>query len=93
VGDKMTSILQNKRGQTLGITIISIIFIFIIGMASINFFFDDISDFRSNLDCASPADISDGAKLLCLVVDLSIPYWIYLIFAITIGAIAARMYL
>ena len=89
----MRNIIKNKRGQTLGITIVALIFVFIIGLMTINFLFDEISNFRSNLNCASPADITDGTKLLCLAVDTTIPYWIYLIFAITIGAIAARMYL
>jgi len=66
---------MNKRGQTLGVAVISIIFIFIIGMMSINFLFNEVSDFRSNLNCATAADITDGTKLLCLVVDTSIPYW------------------
>ena len=86
-------IIKSKRGQTLGITIISVIFVFIVGLMTINFLFDDISNFRVNLNCASAATISDGTKLLCLVVDTTIPYWILLMFSITIGAIAARMYL
>jgi hypothetical protein len=89
----LKNILNNKRGQTLGITIVALIFIFIIGFMTINFLFDEVSDFRSNLNCANAADITDGTKLLCLAVDTTIPYWIFLIFAITIGAIAARMYL
>ena len=89
----MRNILENKKGQTLGITIVATIFVFIIGFTTINFLFDDVSDFRSNLNCANPADITDATKLLCLAVDTTIPYWIFLIFAITIGAIAARMYL
>jgi len=89
----MKELLKNKRGQTLGIAIISIIFVFLIGFTTINFLFDEVSTFRTNLNCATPADISDATKLLCLAADTAIPYWIYLIFAITIGAIAARMYL
>jgi hypothetical protein len=85
--------LKNKKGQTLGITIISTIFVFIVGFMCINFLFDEISNARVNLDCSSAATISDGTKLLYLVVDTAIPYWIFLIFSITIGAIAARMYL
>jgi hypothetical protein len=82
-----------KRGQTLGITIIGIIFVFIIGLMSINFLFDDITNARIDLNCANATAISDGTKLLCLTVDSVIPYWIFLIFSIVIGAIAARMYL
>jgi len=85
--------IKSKRGQTLGITIVALIFVFIIGMMTINFLFDEVSTFRVNLNCADAAAITDGTKLLCLVVDTSIPYWIFLIFSITIGAVVARMYL
>ena len=85
--------IKSKRGQTLGITIVALIFVFIVGFMTINFLFDEVSNFRVNLNCASAADITDATKLLCLVVDTAIPYWILLIFTITIGAVAARMYL
>ena len=84
---------MNNKGQTMGMTIISIIFIVLIGLTTINFFFTPVSDARVSLNCASSATISDGTKLLCLVLDVTIPYWVYLIFAIIIAAIAARMYL
>jgi len=85
--------LKDKRGQTLGITIVSLIFLFLIGFTTINFLFDEVDTFRVALDCTNAAGISDATKLLCLVVDTTVPYWIYLILTITVGAIAARMYL
>jgi len=81
---------MNIRGQTLGIAIVSAIFVFIIGFLTINFFFDEITVFRAAMSCATPAAISDGAKLLCLTAGATVPYWILLILSITIGAIAAR---
>ena len=83
---------MNKKGQTMGIAILSAIIFILIGLASINFLFDPVTDARAALSC-STSTISDGTKLLCLVFDLSIPYWVYLVFAIMIGTIAARMYL
>lgn len=84
---------MNKKAQTFGIAVLSTIFIVLIGFATINFLFDPITDLRTTLDCTNAAGISDGTKLLCLVTDIVIPYWVYLIFAIAIGAITARMYL
>jgi len=84
---------MNNKGQTFGITLLSVIFVFIIGFVCVNFLLTEVSTFRVNLNCASPATISDGTKLLCLMVDTTIPYWIYLVFAITVGAVAARIYL
>jgi len=82
---------MNRRGQTLGIAIVGILFVFIVGFLTINFFFDEVTTFRTALSCATPATISDGTKLLCLAVDTTIPYWILLILIITVGAIAARV--
>ena len=84
---------NGKRGQTLAIAILSAIVFFIVGMLTINFMMDEITTTRTDLNCASAEDISDGTKLLCLAVDIGVPYWILLIFSVTIGAITARMLL
>ena len=81
----------NKKAQTLGIAIMGAIIVFIIGMMSINFLFDEVVNTRTNLDCSNAAGISDATKLLCLVIDTTIPYWIWLVFSITIGIIIARL--
>ena len=85
--------MKNNRGQTLGLTIISIVFFFIVGLMVINFLMPEIDTARTALNCADASAISDGVKLLCLVIDTTIPYWIILIFSVVIGAITARMYL
>ncbi len=82
---------MNKKAQTMGIAILSAVIIFIIGMLTINFLLNEVSTARINLSCGSPSSISDGTKLLCLIIDTNIPYFIWLVFSISMGAILARM--
>ena len=82
---------QSKRGQTLGLSILSGIVVLIVGLLVINFLMDEVTNFRVNMDCASPSDFSDGTILLCLATDTSVPYWILLMFSILVGAIVARL--
>ena len=80
----------NKKSQTLSLAIITAIFLLIIGLATINFIKDEVTDARNNLNCASADDITDGTKLLCLVIDVTVLYWIWIIFSVSIGGIIAR---
>jgi hypothetical protein len=82
--------MKNKKGQSFGISIMSLIFLVIIGFMCVNFFFNEISTARTNLSCASPELISDGSKLLCLIVDLTIPYWIWIILVVGISFVLVR---
>lgn len=82
---------MNNKGQTMGIAIISAIFIFIVGMMIINFIMDEVTTARANLNCASASTISDGNKLLCLVIDTTVFYWIILVFSVLTGVIVSRM--
>ena len=59
----------------------------------INFVKDEVTTARTDLNCASADDISDGNKLLCLVTDSVVPYWILLVFSIVIGGITSRLVL
>ncbi|HDK41821.1 MAG TPA: hypothetical protein ENG87_00465 [Candidatus Pacearchaeota archaeon] len=83
--------MLNKKGQTMSIAILSSVVIFIIGMLTINFLLTEVSNARINLDCGSASTISDGTKFLCLMVDTNIPYFIWLVFSISAGAILSRM--
>ena len=83
--------MLNKRGQTMAISVLSAIVIFIIGIMCINFLMPEVSDARINLSCDSPTTISDGTKFLCLLVDVQVPYFIWLVFSISLGAILVRM--
>ena len=84
---------MNNKGQSLGLAIMSGIFVLIIGLMCVNFLMPSITDFRTELNCASPDDITDGTKLLCLVTDATVPYWIMLVFSVVIGGITARLLL
>jgi len=82
--------MKHKKAQ-LGLAIISAIFVFIVGMLIINFLMDEVTNFRVNMDCSNYSGISDGTKLLCLVGDTVVIYWIWLVFSIVIGIIIARL--
>jgi len=83
--------LINKKGQTLGLAIVSSILCLIIGMMLLNFLMPEITDFRINAQCSNAAGIHDGVKLLCLVSDAAVPYFIVVVFSLVIGGITARL--
>ena len=80
---------MNKKGNMFfGITVA--LFIYVIGVLFIPFLVDDVSTFRTEMEC-SDASISDGAKLSCLVGDLAIPYLILFFVSITLGIIVGSV--
>ena len=81
---------MNKKGS-LGIAIITSILLIIIGFMCINFVKDEVTRAREDLSCSDAGSISDGTKLLCLVVDTTVPYWIWLVFSLAIGMITSRL--
>jgi len=83
---------MNNKGQSLAIGIMSMIFVFIIGIMFINFIMPEISTARTELNCANADAISDGTKLVCLAIGGTIPYWIFLIFSVAIAFVTARLY-
>jgi hypothetical protein len=84
---------MNNKGQSLGISIIVAITLFLVGMISLNFIRDEITNVRlpENLDCSNASGISDGTKLTCLTVDIALPYLILLIISVTGGVITNRL--
>jgi len=83
--------MRQKRGQSMGLAIMGLIFFVIIGLTSVNFFFNEIDTARAELNCANAADITDGGKLLCLIVDLILPYWIWIILSVAIGFVLVKL--
>jgi len=81
---------RNKKGQTMGLAILSTIAVFVIGFMFINFLMPEVTNFRTDMNCISP-NISDGSKLMCLMGDLAIPYIMLSILSLAVGAITARM--
>lgn len=84
---------MNKKGASLGLAILTALGVFIIGFMFINFLTPEVTNFRIDLNCAYPDDISDGTKLLCLVGDLGIPIFILAILSLGVGAITRRFIL
>ena len=84
---------MNKKAQSLGLGIMSFLLIILVGFLSVNFLMTEVSTARANLNCANATAIEDGNKLLCLAADITIPYWIWIILAIAIGAITSRFVL
>lgn len=82
---------MNKKGQSLGLAIMSAIGVFIIGFMLLNFLTPEVTTFRTELNCANATAISDGTKLLCLAGDSVVPYFILLLFSLGIGAITSRL--
>lgn len=81
---------MNNKGQSLGLGIISAIMLFIIGFGVVNILEPEIVNARTDLLCSSPASISDGIKLLCLVIDTQVSLYILAILSISGGAIISK---
>lgn len=81
--------MKSKRG-VMGLAILSFFAVFIIGFMMLNFLMPEITTFREDMRCAFADDIHDGNKVLCLITDTVVPYWILLIVSIAIGGITAR---
>ena len=79
---------MNKRGSVffgvgVGITI------FIFGVLFLPFIMDDVTTFRTAMDCSS-TDITGGTMLACLVSDAIIPYLIWFFISLALGFVAGR---
>lgn len=76
----------NKKANVYS-SIMLMIMLFIVGMIVVNFFMPRVDSARTDLVCSSAATISDGTKMLCLIVDFAIPYFIILVFSIVGGVL------
>ena len=75
---------MNKKGNAfLGVALA--IFLFVMGILFLPFLTDDITTARGLLDCSNSSTISDGTKLLCLNIDLLVPYFILFIVSVALG--------
>ncbi len=82
---------MSKKGQA-GSAIMVAIMIFLVGMVSINLLKPEVTSLRSvdGLNCVNSSAISDGTKLACLVVDITIPWVIIAIFGVVGGLILVK---
>ena len=83
---------MNNKGQIAGLAIIVTIFVFLIGFGTLNLIKPEVTTARgsSGLDCDNPTNITDGTKLTCLAVDLTIPIIIWALISIFAGATVGR---
>ena len=85
---------MNSKGQTMFMAIIIACMIFFAGVITVNFIKDDVTTARLStaMDCTN-SSISDGSKVVCLGIDLAVPYFIVLFLSAAGGLIAARLML
>ena len=82
---------MNSKGQTLALSIMTSLFVLVIGLMMVNFLTPEIDNARTNMNCSDVDNIHDGTKLFCLTIDGTVPYWIVLVFSLVIGGITARL--
>ena len=78
---------MNKKAQLEGFTIVLIIFIFLIGFGVLNVIKPEITTARGadGLNCINATAITDGTKLTCLAVDLTIPLIVWGLISLLAG--------
>ena len=83
---------MNNKGQTVFMSIIFSIMIFMIGILIINFLKPEITTARSasNLDCSNGSGITDGNKLMCLFIGLTLPLYILAVLSVVGGILVAK---
>ena len=83
----------NKRGQSLGLGIILIVFFLIIAFSAINFIMGEVSTATAELNCDSAETISAGNMFLCIMTDATVIYFMAAIISVIVGTIVARLLL
>lgn len=78
-----------KKGQAAIYGLMVAVIIFLAAMAFIPAFQDTIDTARTDLDCTN-ASISTGEKGTCLIVDLTMPYFIGAVLIAGFGYIFVR---
>jgi uncharacterized membrane protein len=81
---------MNKKGSMF-IGVIFAIFFFIFGMLMLPLMKDGITEARTNIGCSTSGSLSDGAKLMCLGLDLGVPYFIVAILTFVGGFIGNKL--
>lgn len=77
----------NKRGQGIFIGVIIALLIYVAGILFLPLAKDIVDSSRTDSSCSTPASISDGSKILCLMFDGAIPYFLWFIVSIAFGVI------
>ena len=82
---------MNNRGQGILLGIVIGLGIFMAGALLINFLEleRDVTLGATSLDCDN-SDISDGTKAACLLVEITIPYFIIILLSVVGGTIGGK---
>ena len=75
--------IKNGRGNIFFGVVIGI-FIFVMGILFIPFITDDLTTFKTAMNCAG-STITGGTMLSCLTADLVVPYLIWFLVSLLIG--------
>lgn len=83
---------MNKKAQLGGLTIVLIIFIFLIGFGVLNVIKPEVSTARGadGFNCINASAITDGTKLTCLAVDITIPLIVWGLISLFAGIKVGR---
>ena len=82
---------MNNKGQTMMLSILFAVVLFVIGIMVINFIRPEVLTAKVAMFCSDVANISDGTKLTCLIIDGVVPYFIVLVLSISGGLILDRI--
>jgi hypothetical protein len=82
---------MNKTGQTMMLSILFAVVLFVMGIMVINFIRPEVLVAKASMSCSDVANISDGTKLTCLLIDGVVPYFIVLVLSISGGLILDRI--
>jgi len=85
--------MLHKKAQfgELGLSLLIAMMIFMCGMLFINPISSSIDSARTDLSCSSAATISDGTKMLCLIVDITMVYFIMAIISLAGGIVLSKV--
>jgi len=81
----------NRKGQTMMLSILFAVVLFVMGIMVINFIRPEVLTAKVAMSCSDVANISDGTKLTCLLIGGVVPYFIVLVLSISGGLILDRV--
>ena len=84
---KLSKHRMNKKGSVFFSVVIGLI-VFMTGVLFIPFIVDDITTFRTALDCEMTGTITSGTMMTCLFGSALIPYFIWFFTSLALGFIA-----
>lgn len=80
--------IKNKKANMYFAIMIALV-VFMTGMIIVNFLKTEVTSTRTSINCTSPA--TDGTKVLCLITDSIVPYFIVLVLSIALGVITEKV--